>query len=362
MKIIELAHRWMGGFIGLLLALLGLSGAILAHKSSWIMLPHAGDAQVRDVGAISSAVERLMTDPAARSGSILFASEDFGLHRLRLEKGAGAYADQTGVIVTRWASTWDRTELWLFDFHHHLWAGKTGATVAGWLAVIGIGFVVTGVILWWRTRQTFEFRLWPKRMTRSAIVRQHRDLGIILSPLLFLALLTGAMLTLRPVSDLLLSPFSSPQEMKEAIAPPKVEGGPLAARPDWQAMFRTAQQRFPDAEMRMLILPRKPGDLIAMRLKQPAEWTPNGRTMVWFDPADGRLIEARDALSLPKGSWVFTMVFPLHAGEVGGLAYRLVMTATGLGLAMLGSLTVWTFWFRRPGRAEPVPAGAVSAA
>lgn len=362
MKIIELAHRWTGGFIGLLLALLGLSGAILAHKSSWIMLPHAGDAQVRDVGALSDAVERLMADPAARPGSILFASDDFGLHRLRFDKGAGAYADQAGNIVTRWSSTWDRAELWLFDFHHHLWAGKTGATVAGWLAVIGIGFIVTGVILWWRTRKTFEFRLWPKRMTRSAIVRQHRDLGIILSPLLFVALLTGAMLTLRPVSALLLSPFSSEQEMKEAIAPPKVTGGALADRPDWRAMLETAHRQFPDAELRLLSLPRKPGDLLAIRMKQPAEWTPNGRSMVWFDPADGRLVEARDALLLPTGSWIFTMVFPLHAGEVGGMAYRLAMTAAGLGLALLGSLTVWTFWFRRPRRADTIPAGAVSAA
>lgn len=344
MKIIDLMHRWMGGLIGLLLAMLGLSGAILVHKDAWVTLPYADEAQVQDLATLSAALDRLL---AVQAESVVLASRDFGLHLVHFGEDAGAYADQRGEIVARWESKWSRTELWLFDFHHYLWAGKTGAIVAGWLALIGIGFVVTGAILWWPLRKTFKFRLWPPRMSRPAILRQHRDFGIVVAPILFLSLLTGVMLTLRPVSNLLLAPWSSVGEMQAATAPPKVAGGPAPRRLDWPAMLREARQRFPKAEFRVLGLPARSGELVVLRMKQPGEWLPNGRTTVWFDPADGHIVDARDGLALPAGSRIFNMVYPLHAAAVGGLPYRIAMTASGLGLCLLGSLSVWSFWFRR---------------
>jgi uncharacterized iron-regulated membrane protein len=345
MKIIELMHRWTGGLVGLLLAVLGLSGALLVHKHSWIVLPHSGDRQIQDVSTLARTVTRLFADPNTRPQSIGFASADFGVHRLRFAGEAGAYANQSGAIVTQWDSKWDRPELWLFDLHHYLWAGETGAIVAGWLALIGLGFVVTGAMLWWRSRKTFQPRLWPARMSRPAIVRHHRDLGIILAPLLLLSMLTGAMLTLRPLANLLLSPWSSADEMRQAGTGPALAGGALGNSLNWRAMLGEAKERFPPAEFRMISLPKKPGELIVLRMKQPDEWLPNGRTMLWFDPADGRLVEARDAFRLPAGSKLFNTVYPLHAASIGGLPYKLALTTAGLGLSLLGSLAVWIFWF-----------------
>src|SRR3546814_3740581 len=125
------------------------------------------------------------SDVCSSDLSIIFASEDFGLHHLRFDKEAGAYTDQTGRVVAQWESKWDRPELWLLDFHHYLWAGDTGAIVTGWLALIGLCFVVTGSVLWCRSRRSFKLRPWPARMSRSAIVRHQRAAGIALGPLLF---------------------------------------------------------------------------------------------------------------------------------------------------------------------------------
>lgn len=348
MTVIDALHRWTGGLIGLLLAVLGLSGAILVHKDAWIILPHADEAQMQEVGQLAATLTQAMNAPGAQPQSVLFSTESFGLHRLRFSGDAGAYISQSGEVVASWNSKWDRLELWLFDLHHYLWSGETGATVAGLLGLLGLGFVVTGVILWWRTRKTFEFRLWPARMSRPAILRQHRDFGILIAPLLVISMLTGVMLTLNPVRHLLLSPLSSAEDMKAALAAPKVAGGALNPRLDWTFVFTQARQRFPEAEFRSLGLPKGEGALISLRMKQPEEWLPNGRTLLWFDPADGRLVEARNALDMPVGSQVFNAVYPLHAAKVGGLAYRLAMTASGLGLCLLGTLSVWSFWFRRP--------------
>lgn len=360
MRFVDLLHRWTGGLLGLLLAMLGLTGAILVHKDAWVLLPHARDAQVQDLGVVVGAVERLMAGSPPPS-SITFASGDFGLHRLRFTGEAGAYADQAGALVARWGSKWERPELWLFDLHHYLLAGETGALVAGWVALIGLGFVVTGLILWWTRRRMFEFRLWPARMDRPGIIRQHRDFGVVVAPLLTLSLLTGAMLTLRPVADLLLTPWGSSAELRASLAAPQAKGGAPAQQLNWTQILGEARRRFPGAEFRVLSLPQKPGGLISIRMRQPAEWLPNGRSTLWFNASDGRLVEARDALSMPPGVQMFNAVYPLHAAKVGGLSYRIIMTASGLSLCLLGTMSVWTFWFRRPrtrrsrnGRAEVV--------
>jgi hypothetical protein len=58
----------------------------------------------------------------------------------------------------------------------------------------------------------------------------------------------------------------------------------------------------------------------------------------------GKMVGSRDAQALPLGSRIANLDYPLHAAKVGGLAYRLVMTVSGLTLAFLGTLAVVTFW------------------
>lgn len=339
-------HRWAGGLLGLLLALIGLSGAILVHKDAWIGVAHAGDPLVREPAVIGRATARMMAEPGVHS--IVYAGDGFGLHQLRTAGDSGAYADQAGQIVTRWSSQWQRPELWLFDFHHHLFSGDIGETVIGIAGLAAILFVLTGTILWWRTRRTFKPRMLPKRLSRPAIIVHHRDLGIVAAPLLLLSAVTGTMMIFRPVAELAVAPFGSYGSVAAALAPPKVKSGALAARSDWQGIIAAAHARFPDATIRILALPRKPGDPIQIRMKRAAEWLPNGRSTLWIDAADGRILAARDALSLPPGAQLFNKAYPLHSAKVGGLVWRLVMTLSGLALTLLGTLAVWSFWFKRP--------------
>jgi uncharacterized iron-regulated membrane protein len=345
MKTLRLLHRWTGGFVGLLLALMGLSGALLVHKDAFLRatMPHAADAQRQDTASLAGAAAKIFA-AEERPRSIVLATDRLGLHKLSYKGERGAYADQDGNIVQSWTSNWARPEAWLFDFHHHLFNGDAGEVVGGVVGLVGLGFVVTGLILWWPTRRMFRFRLWPQAARRAVIVHHHRDLGVWIAPLLILSLTTGAAMNLKWFSQALRAPFTSPAVMEAASAPPKIVGGKLAKNLDWAKVIGAAQARFPDAEVRTIALPGKVGGLIQIRLRREAEWLPNGRSVVWFDPADGRLVASRDALALPLGARIANADYPLHAAKVGGLPYRLVMTVSGLGLALLGSLAVVTFW------------------
>ncbi|MEJ6012186.1 PepSY-associated TM helix domain-containing protein [Novosphingobium aquae] len=345
MKLLDLLHRWGGGLLGLILAVLGLSGAILVHKEEWIGLPHAADARVTDPAQLGQLADRLLAG-ASGGESIVFASDRFGLVQLR-DGAGGLYATQTGEAVARWSRQWERPELWLFDLHHHLFTGEAGETVIGVAGLAAMIFVVTGAILWWRTRRTFRFRLWPARMTGPAIRMQHRDLGIIAAPVLFLIALTGTMMIFRPVAGAVLAPLSSSSAIEADLKAPRFSAGPLAPDLDWQAIVVAAHRAYPDAQLRIVAVPKKSGDPVTIRMKRAAEWLPNGRTMLWFDPASGALLSSRDALKMQSGTQAFNMAYPIHAGKVGGIAYRLLLTVTGLALALLGAFSTWSFWFRR---------------
>ena len=346
MRLIDLLHRWLGGTFGLLLAVLGVSGALLVHKDLWIDVPGARDVQVQDTAALVAAVERIMADAERRPTSINFATRTFGLDRLSYAGEAGAYADQTGRIVERWDDRWDRPEVWLFELHHYLLNGDAGEIVAGVAGVAGLIFVATGLILWWPLRRSFEFRLLPRSAGRFPILRHHRDWGVMLTPVLALSLVTGTIMVFRPVTDLILGPGAT-AEVDISLKAPPPRPAKLADAPDWRGMIETARHLHPDAEIRILSLPRGDNGLITLRLRQQREWLPNGRTTLWFAADTGELVQARDALKLPLRAQAYNAFYPLHAAKIGGLPYRLLMTLSGLTLGLFGTLTVWTFWFQR---------------
>jgi uncharacterized iron-regulated membrane protein len=337
-KTLSAIHRWTGAFIGLVLAILGLTGAILVWEGAWIGVPGAHDRLVENPAAIGAIVDGAAAQ--GRLSRVTFANDEIGLHQLTYADGSGAYVTQGGQVVDHWANEWERPELWLFDLHHHLFAGETGETVTGIAGLAGLLFVVTGTVLWWRSRRSFRFRLWPKRVAPGPIVAQHRDLGIVVAPLLLLSLGTGVLMVFDPLRAAVIGNEVRP---KTAVHQP---GSGASAR----TILQTAKQRFPNAELRRIAFPQKPGKPILVRLRQPAEWTPNGRTHLSFDSRTGALISIEDPLRGNRAAAISEKLYPLHAATTGGLTTKLLMTISGLSLFLLGSLTTYGFWARKLGR------------
>lgn len=335
MKLLSCLHRWTGGLIGLLLALLGLSGTILVWEDQWIGLPHADEPVVQNAGSLA----RVVDSAGPQLSRVTFADHGMSLHQLVFRDGGGAYVSQDGTVVDRWPVQWERPELWLFDFHHHLFAGETGELVSGIAGLIGLLFVVTGLILWWRSRRAFRWRLLPKTWAPGPIVSHHRDLGVIASPFLSVSLLTGVLMLFAPVREVVLGVEQRP----------RIElAGQLPQDP--AALLAFAAKRFPDAQVRRLTMPKGEGDPLTVRLRQSFEWTPNGRTQIGVE-ADGR-VWVEDSNAANRSAALAEKAYPVHSAKVGGLAWQLAMTLSGLALTMLGGFTTWSFWARRAAKAR----------
>ncbi|MBW8304974.1 MAG: PepSY domain-containing protein, partial [Brevundimonas sp.] len=106
--------------------------------------------------------------------------------------------------------------------------------------------------------------------------------------------------------------------------------------------------------------PSAPGKPASIRLKQPGEWHPNGRTTVLIDPATSAVARVSDAQTLTRGERAVHAIYPLHAGSVGGWLYEWVTVVSGLALAALGGVGLWAFLKQRLGRTRrrPVRPGA----
>ena len=353
---LRIVHRWLGGLVGLGLAVLGLTGAALLWKPWW-----AGVAQ--DPRAPSAAeVEAIIARAEALGAShVTLPSAEFGVAQAGFGRGGGgAYLAHDGTLLARWQSTWERPETFLFDLHHHLLMGGTGEVIAGWLGLAAILFCVTGLILWWPTRRTFRLRALPPRFTRPAVILHHRDIGAVLALPILLAAITGALMVLKPLGQAVLAPLSSAQEVAAWQAKPPAPA--TASKPDWPAILAAARTRFPDGELRMLVWPKTPGEAVTIRMRRPTEWHPNGRTTLSL-AGDGTVLMARDAPAAPLAVRANHALYPLHAARMEGsamaLPLRIVMTLAGLGLALLGSLAVVTFWrAQKPRRSPPaIPRG-----
>ena len=331
MRLISFLHRWAGGLIGLVLAILGLSGAILVWEGSWVSLPGASDRVVEQPARIAEIVDQAAAD--GNLSRLTFASDEIGLHLLVNSDGSGAYLRQDGAVVDRWSSQWERPELWLFDLHHHLFAGPTGETITGIAGIVGLLFVVTGLVLWWRARSSFRLRLLPTRFAPGPIVRHHRDLGVIVAPLLLVSMSAGVLMLFTPIRDFVIGDEQRPETTFTRSA--VVEPGETIIR---------AKALFPDAALRRITVPADPGGAIYVRLKQPFEWTPNGRTQVMFER--NGLVTVQDAAAANGSAAISEKLYPLHSAKVGGIAIKVLMTLSGLGLFVLGGLATVSFWLR----------------
>jgi YD repeat-containing protein len=114
-------------------------------------------------------------------------------------------------------------------------------------------------------------------------------------------------------------------------------------------MLGEAKARFPEATLRRLTIPSKASQPWSVRMRQPSEWTPNGRTTLYFD-GSGRLLRIDDPATGSSASSINEKLYPVHTAKVGGLIWKLLMTMSGLALTVLGSLTTWSFWIRKAKR------------
>ena len=350
MRLLRALHAWAGLLLALLVATVALSGALLVFKGDYLraVFPAARLVPATDPATLGAVVDRVEQQFGDEARSVVFGTARMGLHQVHLVGGGGAYVDSAGQLVERWSAR-GRPEIWLFDLHQKLLAGEAGHVVAGVAGLLVAVMTLTGLVVWWPGGvRSFRGRLWPSSTKRPALLTHHRDLGLVAALPLLLSSLTGAALVFSDEAKAVLS-FLLPQNGDVAVPDTATTASTAAlstAVPTgerWSAVLAQAQARFPGATLRIVAFPREQPGIATVRLKQRAEWHPNGRTRVTLALASATVVSAQDATREPLAARVYNTLYPLHAAGVGGRAYEALTAAAGIALLLLSLVGAYSF-------------------
>ena len=280
-----------------------------------------------------------------RARNIKFPSDDLPAWHLYLTDNRQAFVTPDGQrVIDEWAPV-ERVMGFLFDLHAHLLTGETGERVAGFVSLGGVFMVITGLVLWWPARRKFSLsNMWPRGKTRRKMIRWHRDLGIVFTPLLLVLLLTGSGMIFYQTTMAILNGLFGAPPPQQALPPARAAAGIMPVTADDIARV---QSEFPDARLVFYAPPRR-GDtsgagLHVFRLKQPCEIHPNGRTYVHLSPQGRAVVQTTDACAAAGGQKAQNLLYPLHAGKIGSLLYKWLVFVGGLALAALAMSGIWAY-------------------
>ncbi|MCG7326093.1 MULTISPECIES: PepSY domain-containing protein [Achromobacter] len=352
-------HRWVALVLGGILILSGLTGALLvaARPLDRMLHPAYFVAESRpDGGAVPLETVRrnlvaafgpdasLTFDPPRKAGDTLQV-------RVRAAWRGTVYLDpSSGREQGRRAEDEGVTAV-LYQLHSALMLGQTGKAVLAWAALAYLVLMVSGLVLWWPRKWPPSLRMVFDKGTLRALFDVHRQGGAILAIFLAVAVATGAYLAWRPIGGWITA--ASGQARVVAPKLPGLVAGMAASQdgmprpPSLDAFAAAAREAFPDGEIGFILYTPHLDRPMAIRMRVPDDSHPNGRSTVWLDPRDGRVLAAHRWNELDPGTRINSVIYPLHTGELGGPAGEIGVAMLGLGLATLGISGLWLWWRRR---------------
>jgi uncharacterized iron-regulated membrane protein len=343
-------HLYLGLSLGLLIAILGITGSLLVF---YLDLDEMLNPELiaTEVGSEKLPYQALFeaireTEPNRQRGWRLEIPADpermvTARYYKPLETEHKGFAPlmlsvnpYTGQVVKNrfWG---DYAMTWIYDLHYTLLLGEIGKIS---LAVVGVFLLlslISGVYLWWPAPGKYLSALTIKR--RASVVRLNYDLHKVagtysLVALLVLAL-TGAALEIPDYVNPVIAYFS-PLKHKTIPKSSPLEGNQPTITLDQAVMI--AQQHFPHTELAWIETPHGPEGSYRINLYQNGE--PSRRfpkTNVWIDPYSGAVLQISDPFQMSAGNILIHWLHPLHSGEALALPGRLFVFVAGLSCPVL---------------------------
>jgi uncharacterized iron-regulated membrane protein len=336
------AHLWGGLSLGLVYALIALSGSVLSLQGPLLralhpeLAAHALPTRTQQAAVLERIVRDWSTQGLRNSDLPTAALPSWQLY---FDGGVRRYLDPVSgeLLLTRSPST--DVLLALRYWHTNLLGGQAGETLLGVLGWISVFLLLSGLVLWWPRRGQLRAHLTPRAQPPARRwLSWHRSLGVLSLLLLLVVTLTGTLMVYHGGAKHAL-------QVLFADAPTAPPPAPIPSRDaaiDWVAVLDAAQHALPGAELHRVALPSAQDGRVSVRARAAGEWHTVGRSVVWLDPYEARVLGAVDATREDTGARVANMLYPLHAGGTGPYWWALVLFSGLLPPFFL--VTGFLFW------------------
>jgi uncharacterized iron-regulated membrane protein len=366
-------HWALGLTAGLILGLMGLTGALLSYEDAilgWAngdrtvvavreaprLSPAALAARVEAQGAGHRIARLTVRDDPAASVVVRFDRDPASR-----ERPASLYADPyDGTVLGEVRG--DRFYATVLNLHRWLLlpgeARGWGRTITGICAFALLAFLVTGIVLRWP--KVHRWRIWLKpslsRPGRPRWWSLHAVAGTWLLPVYAIIALSGLTWSFDWFKDganrLLVG---QPVAMKRMGARPPAEGaGPPALDAAWNAFAEGEGRGY---RLAQILVPEEGRQPIRIRWFARDEADPAKRNEARYEAATGALLSAERAAEQPLGKRIAGNMLEVHRGRFFGEGFALLFCLAALampGFAATG-LTLYILRRRAAGRRRADP-------
>jgi sulfite reductase (NADPH) flavoprotein alpha-component len=366
-------HWALGLTAGLILALMGLTGALMSYEEAVTALAN------RDRLAVSAA-ERQALPPTALAARIGAQAGGRKVEALTLstDPGTSVHVRFARDPETRarppsvYADPYDGTVLGLVRLEAafatvrelHRWllipggSKGWGRTITGACVWVLLAFLATGLYLRWP--QVHRWRIWLKpslsRPGRARWWSLHAVAGTWLVPVYLVTALTGLTWSYPWFKDGITGLLAgSPEAAKPARAPGRQEGRGRPADEDatasgpsldraWAA-FRADEGR--EAGSVILVVPGADAKAIRIRWLPRGVDAPSARNEARYDAATGALVSAEHAADLPLGRRLVENILEVHRGRFFGDLFALLFCLAALAMPGFAATGLTLYVLRR---------------
>lgn len=242
----------------------------------------------------------------------------------------------------RYAEASDEVDIpaWIWHLHADLFSGLPGRIVLGFVGIALLFSTITGLMIYSPFMKGLAFATIRRNVNpRLAFADVHKLIGITTLLFNMLMAVTGILLTL---GQLLINVYS--YEVIRGLEPVEVPNGTVMV--DVDRVLASARDNFPEKHVRWITFPggiQGEHHFVAFAYE---------RTFFLSRIPYVCLINAYTArvdltVDLP---WYITMIYvavPLHFGDFGGLALRIVYCVFGLATGVLSVTGFVMFYFKR---------------
>lgn len=366
-KVVFWLHLVAGVVCGLVIALLGFTGAALAFEKELIAW---AERDARQVAAPAPGAPRLDVDelaarlrtafPEAKPGNIVVSSDPGTAVAFPVGRTEGYHANPyTGEIRQPRSYAMARFMQTMLEWHRYLgFSGEnsrpSGKLVTGIANLAFCFLAVSGLMLWWPRSLSWRAvrpSVWfmQNSSARARDWNWHNTLGFWSAPVLIVLTLTALPISFqwagRLTYTLTGTPFPASGPQGSGTPPPAAVVSPPAAgtKPvSRDAMLAAVQRELPawtSVSFRFAHRPdpAKP-QAATFTIRAPGSWPRTATTTMQFDPFTGALLQRDGYADLSAARQLRAWTRFLHTGEALGLWAQFIA-----GIASLGSIVlVWT--------------------
>jgi uncharacterized iron-regulated membrane protein len=360
-KILLIVHLYVGLTAGIFLAILGLTGSIIAldedidhwlHPELWYVTE--GRRALPENDLVSTAQNRF---PRARVFFVEFPRSPNLAQLMQMTDGTAVYInpyDATILGSTVGRSNSDLTLAYLRQIHLRLlpdsdWTpklGTPGRIIVSLASLLLCVQVPIGVVLWWRKKQAaIHFKATDFKVPWSKLFHDaHQAIGIYAALFLMILAFTGVVIGFDFGPKMIYAVTRSAPPAAPASYPSTVIAGanPLMA----DRVLEIARGALPGAATAMLVMPLRANGAFSVLMRVPEETSRNVHSVVTIDQYSGKVLFMRDFAKGSAGYRLIRLNRAIHTGDIFGLASRIILSLASLMLVAM-VITGMVIWWKK---------------